>query len=77
MGRLSPIPSLAIENDWDYTLVETDTADGNQTNLLLEDLAGTLADELTLQSDLFNGSVLYQSSNTSQINIIIIPLISH
>lgn len=61
VGRLSPIPSLAIENDWDYTLVETDTANGNQTNLLLEDLAGTLADELTLQSDLFNGSVLYQS----------------
>ena len=60
VGRLSPIPSLAIENDWDYTL-ETDTANGNQTNLLLEDLAGTLADELTLQSDLFNGSVLYQS----------------
>ena len=60
VGRLSPIPSLAIENDWDYTL-DTDTANGNQTNLLLEDLAGTLADELTLQSDLFNGSVLYQS----------------
>jgi hypothetical protein len=61
VGRLSPIPSLALENDWDYTLVETDTANGNgaQTNLLLEDLAGTLADELTLQSDLFNGSVLY------------------
>lgn len=59
VGRLSPIPSLAIENDWDYALVETDTANGNgTTNLLLEDLAGTLADELTLQSDLFNGSVL-------------------
>lgn len=41
--------------------METDTADENgvQTNLLLEDLAGTLADELTLQSDLFNGSVFY------------------
>lgn len=65
MGRLSPIPSLAIENDWDYTLVDQDTDDGNQTNLLLEDLAGTLADELTLQSDLFNGSVLCQSSITS------------
>lgn len=61
VGRLSPIPSLAIENEWDYALVdETDTDNGNgaQTNLLLEDLAGTLADELTLQSDLFNGSVL-------------------
>jgi hypothetical protein len=57
VGRLSPIPSLAIENDWDYTLVETDTA----KTQLLEDLAGTLADELTLQnvqSELFNGSVL-------------------
>lgn len=61
VGRLSPIPSLAIENDWDYALDvdTTDTANGvtAQTNLLLEDLAGTLADELTLQSDLFNGSV--------------------
>lgn len=57
VGRLSPIPSLAIESDWDYSLVETDT-DKTQ---LLEDLAGTLADELTLdnlQSDLLNGSVL-------------------
>lgn len=58
MGRLSPIPSLAIENDWDC-FVETDTANGNgASNPILEDLAGTLADELTLQNDLFNGSVL-------------------
>lgn len=62
VGRLSPIPSLAIENDWDYTLVETDTA----KTQLLEDLAGTLADELTLQnvqSELFNGSVLIVTKN--------------
>lgn len=58
VGRLSPIPSLAIENDWDC-FVETDTANSNvaASNPILEDLAGTLADELTLQNDLFNGSV--------------------
>ncbi|CAH1727900.1 unnamed protein product [Chironomus riparius] len=56
VGRLSPIPSLAIENDWDC-FVETDTANGNgaSSNPILEDLAGSLADELTLQNDLFNG----------------------
>jgi forkhead box protein O3 len=59
VGRLSPIPSLAIENDWDC-FVDTDTANGNgaTSNPILEDLAGSLADELTLQNDLFNGSVL-------------------
>jgi hypothetical protein len=63
VGRLSPIPSLALDNDiWNYSseFIDDDTAIGDETpNSLLEDLAGTLADELTLQqSDLFNqGSV--------------------
>lgn len=62
MGRLSPIPSLALDNEiWNYSseFIDDDTAIGDDTpNSLLEDLAGTLADELTLQSDLFNqGSV--------------------
>lgn len=68
VGRLSPIPSLAIENDWDYALVETDT----EKTQLLEDLAGTLADELTLenvQCELFNGSVL----KTHSVNHHLIP----
>lgn len=64
VGRLSPIPSLALENDWNNYANEfiddDDEALGDNTpNSILEDLAGTLADELTLQSDLFNqGSVL-------------------
>jgi hypothetical protein len=62
VGRLSPIPSLALDNDiWNYPpdFIDDDTAIGEDTpNSLLEDLAGTLADELTLQNDLFNqGSV--------------------
>lgn len=62
VGRLSPIPSLALENDWNnYEFIgDDDTALGNEApNSILEDLAGTLADELTLQNDLFSqGSVL-------------------
>lgn len=63
VGRLSPIPSLALDNDWNNYASEfiddDDTAiDDNSPNSILEDLAGTLADELTLQSDMFNqGSV--------------------
>lgn len=66
VGRLSPIPSLALENDWNNYASEfigdNDGAieGGNEPNSLLEDLAGTLADELTLQNDIFNqGSVLF------------------
>lgn len=63
VGRLSPIPALLLDNDWNNFSTEfidddvSDVIDGSNT--LLEELAGTLADELTLQSDFLNqqGSV--------------------
>lgn len=65
VGRLSPIPSLALDNEWNKYASEfiddDDTGITDDTpNSILEDLAGTLADELTLQNDLFSqGSVLF------------------
>lgn len=75
VGRLSPIPSLALDNDWNNFSNEfidddvngvIDDIDGSNT--LLEELAGTLADELTLQSDFLNqqqGSVFNQTLSHS------------
>lgn len=68
VGRLSPIPSLLLDNDWNNFSTEfidddvSDVIDGSNT--LLEELAGSLADELTLQSDFLNqqqGSVCIQA----------------
>ncbi|CRK87017.1 CLUMA_CG000875, isoform A [Clunio marinus] len=59
LGRLSPIPSLALENEWNNYATEfigddSNAIGDNPPSSILEDLAGTLADELTLQNDLFN-----------------------
>lgn len=70
MGRLSPIPSLTHETDWNNYGTEfiddDETAIGDDApNAILEDLAGTLADELTLQSDLFNQGSVFIITNVS------------
>lgn len=73
VGRLSPIPALLLDNDWNNFSTEfidddvSDVIDGSNT--LLEELAGTLADELTLQSDFLNqqqGSVCHQPNNSEK-----------
>ncbi len=69
VGRLSPIPSLTIDADWSYAtdlpviLTEgaNDATNGTEPNQQqvqqLDQLAGSLADELTLQTDYLQGSV--------------------
>lgn len=76
MGRLSPIPSLALENDWNNYASEfigdEDNGIGEEApNSILEDLAGTLADELTLQSDMFNQGSVFIINNYRRHKIII------
>ncbi|CAO1434856.1 unnamed protein product [Diamesa hyperborea] len=56
VGRLSPIPSLGIEPDWNFGSAIPDyssevTTPTPQQKQQLDQLAGSLADELTLQSD--------------------------
>lgn len=76
MGRLSPIPSLALEADWVYatdlpvTLI-TETSTNNQTQeqqqlhgQTLDQLAGALDDNLTLQTEFIQGSVLGASGRS-------------
>lgn len=77
VGRLSPIPSLAIEADWAYAtelpaiLTEGQNGSTNGTEPTqqqvqqLDQLAGSLADDLTLQTDYLQGSV---SDNPSRIH---------
>lgn len=70
-GRLSPIPAvLGIEPDWGYpqddfapttttsTTAATTTAQ-QQGSAQLDQLAGSLADDLTLQSEFMQGSVFH------------------
>jgi len=82
VGRLSPIPSIiGIESDWYNTdfIADTDTANGNALQLSqqqqeqLEDLAGTLADELNLQGSV--SSVI--TTHTMSLSFIISILTHH
>lgn len=66
VGRLSPIPSLGIEPDWNFGSAIPDyssegTTPTPQQKQQLDQLAGSLADELTLQSDFLQGSVFEMS----------------
>lgn len=56
-GRLSPIPAVGVESDWNFTTA----LDQDYTNstpaagaAALDQLAGSLADDLTLQNEFFN-----------------------
>uniref|UniRef100_A0A182TB22 Uncharacterized protein n=1 Tax=Anopheles maculatus TaxID=74869 RepID=A0A182TB22_9DIPT len=76
-GRLSPIQSIVgVDNVWNYTPVDVadladnaDQAQGDELELdigALDQLAGSLADELTLQqNDFFKGSVWFHHHPTS------------
>ncbi|CAO1428270.1 unnamed protein product [Diamesa serratosioi] len=69
VGRLSPISSLGIESDWNYGSTLSDynsdcTTTTPQHNQQLDQLAGSLADELTLEHDFLQGSVLNEWQNT-------------
>lgn len=72
VGRLSPIPALvSIDSDWQYGTNMNDysqelstadtsagtTAQSSQGQTVLDQLAGSLADELTLQNEFLQGSV--------------------
>ncbi|CAO1434847.1 unnamed protein product [Diamesa hyperborea] len=60
VGRLSPISSLGIESDWNYASTLSGynsdcTTTTPQHNQQLDQLAGSLADELTLENDFLQG----------------------
>ncbi len=59
-GRLSPIPAIVgVEPDWSYTSNQQDFSQNDtQSSAALDQLAGSLADELTLQNEYLQGSVL-------------------
>lgn len=66
VGRLSPIPSLGMEPDWNFGSAIPDynlegTTPTPQQKQQLDQLAGSLADELTLQTDFLQGSVFNES----------------
>lgn len=61
-GRLSPIPSVVdLEPSWNYGALGPDfdnpvsTIQSNAQNATLDQLAGSLADELTLQNEFLQG----------------------
>lgn len=58
-GRLSPIPAIVgVEPDWSFTSNQQDfTQNDTQSSAALDQLAGSLADELTLQNEYLQGSV--------------------
>lgn len=60
VGRLSPIPSINNEPDWRYASTQEFTQ--NETTAgqtaALDQLAGSLADDLTLQNEFLQGSVV-------------------
>lgn len=67
---MSPISSLGIESDWNYGSTLSDynsdcTTTTSQHNQLLDQLAGSLADELTLENDFLLGSVLNEWQKSS------------
>uniref|UniRef100_A0A336LLZ6 Forkhead box protein O n=1 Tax=Culicoides sonorensis TaxID=179676 RepID=A0A336LLZ6_CULSO len=76
VGRLSPIPALVgIDSDWpysanlDYSQDLTDsaaTAASQQGQAVLDELAGSLAGDLTLQNDFLQGFTTAGQMHTSQ-----------
>lgn len=58
-GRLSPIPAIVgVEPDWSFTSNQQDFSQNDtQSSAALDQLAGSLADELTLQNEYLQGSV--------------------
>lgn len=66
VGRLSPIPSIVrVESDWPFTSNLTDFSTEGSSNLpptsqeqaVLDELAGSIADELSFQNEFLQGLV--------------------